>query len=57
MFDDDDDDDDDDDNDADSQRKGKKHVHYLPLKFTFNNLCIIYAISIFNNYSSSPNAL
>ena len=41
MFD--DDDDDDDDNDADSQRKGKRHVHYLLLKFTFNNLCIIYA--------------
>ena len=46
MFDDDDDDDDDnddDDNDADSQRKGKRYVHYLLLKFTFNNLCIIYA--------------
>ena len=43
MFDDDDDDDDDDE--VDSQRKGKKHVHYFPLKFTFNNLCIIYTIS------------
>ena len=41
MFDNDDDDDDDNDNDADSQRKVKKHVHYLPLKFTFDNLCII----------------